>query len=400
MADQHPLFSVMIQNLSVSQLSQNIYTDPLYATAIYALLNGTTQQVIDDLIFVKGPIPFPYIRTLHTADEKSAWNKALLTLKQLNIIQGKGQELWLNETFQQSLIKGIASDARLPYDSLSRDITNDDSIQNWESLLHSMTENSRRIDKTVLSLLTCAGLLKGSQVTRSGFQFLVQPRSIQLWTVLAEWLRSSKAIVEDTCILLSIVRLSPGAEYRQFQKISLLSSVGLFRICGEKFEFCATHLIKSLLSCNDQAGSDLRIVVETNYHMYAYSPSPLSIAILSLFVSLKDRLPNMLRARLTQTSIRSAFRRGITADQLLTFLHTNSLHPLPPTLVDQIKLWEADLRRVRDRQGFLYSQFLQASDFDVAVQSAGAANVLYSNRSNRLLVVSEGGHEVISKLFK
>lgn len=79
------------------------------------------------------------------------------------------------------------------------------------------------------------------------------------------------------------------------------------------------------------------------------------------------RFPNVVVGVLTRESIRQALRGGITAEQIISYLtqhaHPQSLqgdapHPLPPTVVDQIRLWELERNRLVYSDGVLYSQFL------------------------------------------
>lgn len=76
---------------------------------------------------------------------------------------------------------------------------------------------------------------------------------------------------------------------------------------------------------------------------------------------------------LTRDSVRQALRSGITAEQMINFLRLHA-HPrmiaqappiLPPTVVDQIKLWENERDRFNFSDGVLYSQFLSQQDFQV-----------------------------------
>lgn len=70
---------------------------------------------------------------------------------------------------------------------------------------------------------------------------------------------------------------------------------------------------------------------------------------------------------LTRDSIRQALKGGITAEQMIGYLKQHA-HPqmfesesglaLPPTVVDQIKLWELERNRLVYSDGVLYSQFL------------------------------------------
>jgi len=79
------------------------------------------------------------------------------------------------------------------------------------------------------------------------------------------------------------------------------------------------------------------------------------------------RFPNLVVGVITRDSIRQALRGGITADQIIGYLkqhaHQQMLtaeakQPLPPTVVDQIKLWELERNRLTYHEGVLYSQFL------------------------------------------
>lgn len=109
------------------------------------------------------------------------------------------------------------------------------------------------------------------------------------------------------------------------------------------------------------------IIVETNYRVYAYTDSNLQVALLGLFTELMYRFPNVVVGILTRDSIRQALRGGITAEQIIGYLKQHihpqmlkgdSRNPLPPTVVDQIKLWELERNRLTYSDGVLYSQFL------------------------------------------
>jgi Transcription factor Tfb2 len=68
------------------------------------------------------------------------------------------------------------------------------------------------------------------------------------------------------------------------------------------------------------------IILETNYRLYAYTNSPLQIAILNLFVSLKSRFENLVQGIITRDSVRNALNNGISADQIIYFISSN-VHP-------------------------------------------------------------------------
>ncbi len=57
------------------------------------------------------------------------------------------------------------------------------------------------------------------------------------------------------------------------------------------------------------------IIIETNYRLYAYTDSPLQIAVLSLFTRFKARFPNMVSGRVTRKSVGNAISHGITSNR-------------------------------------------------------------------------------------
>ena len=127
------------------------------------------------------------------------------------------------------------------------------------------------------------------------------------------------------------------------------------------------------------------IIVETNYRLYAYTNSPLLISILSLFTQLQTRYPNLITGKITKTSVLSAISMGITSQQIIAYLTTHAhpillrQHPiLPPTVVDQIRLWQIEGERMTSWQGFLIKMDAGGAqeDYDKAVAYAEALGVL------------------------
>lgn len=150
------------------------------------------------------------------------------------------------------------------------------------------------------------------------------------------------------------------------------------------------------------------VVLETNYRVYAYTSNPLQIAVLNLFITLKSRFPNLVIGMITRESIKDALHNGITAEQIVTYLTTHA-HPemrkqvplLPPTVVDQIKLWELEKNRITDSQGYLYEDFRTMSDFNLVLNYAKQLNVvLWENAETRKFFVTLEGHVTIRDFIK
>jgi transcription initiation factor TFIIH subunit 4 len=99
---------------------------------------------------------------------------------------------------------------------------------------------------------------------------------------------------------------------------------------------------------------DLEIIVQTNCQVIAYSFSDLHIAMLQLFVDITMRFPNMVTGRISRDRIKDAYRMGMTADQIISFLSSHA-HPklagrnpiVPDNVCDQLLLWQAENSRLR-----------------------------------------------------
>lgn len=144
------------------------------------------------------------------------------------------------------------------------------------------------------------------------------------------------------------------------------------------------------------------VVVETNYRLYAYTQSSLQIAVLALFAKLTMRFPDMVAGRLTRTSIRQAINFGITADQIIAYLAAHAheqMHRsaaltnkpvLPPTVVDQIRLWQLENERMKTTGGFLFRDFDDRREFLETARFAEEIGVLvWSNEKNGMFFASK-----------
>lgn len=161
------------------------------------------------------------------------------------------------------------------------------------------------------------------------------------------------------------------------------------------------------------------IVIETNYRIYAYTNSPLQISILNLFTKLSTRYPNMVSGRLSKESIQRAIQRGITSQQIISYLTTHA-HPvmgtrstnpvaaaasqngvpsLPPTVVDQIRLWQIEGDRMKTTPGYLFREFRDQGEYDECVEYADTVGVLtWRNDAKRCFFVTR--HEQIAAFIK
>jgi transcription initiation factor TFIIH subunit 4 len=153
------------------------------------------------------------------------------------------------------------------------------------------------------------------------------------------------------------------------------------------------------------------VVVETNYRLYAYTQSTLQIAVLALFSKLNMRFPDMVAGRLTRASIRQAIQFGITADQIISYLAAHAheqMHRtaaltnkpiLPPTVVDQIRLWQLENERMKTTGGFLFKDFEDQKEYLAVAQFAEEVGVLvWRNDKTGMFFASR--HEQIRDLLR
>ena len=133
------------------------------------------------------------------------------------------------------------------------------------------------------------------------------------------------------------------------------------------------------------------IVLETNHRLYAYTSSPLQVAVLNLFVKLTGRQANFIAGKLTKDSVQKAISYGITSDQIISYLATNAHGQLqknktvlPPTVVDQIRLWQIEGDRMQATPGFLLKQFPSPQEYKETVEYAEALGVLVWRNDEKL----------------
>ncbi|OLN82355.1 RNA polymerase II transcription factor B subunit 2 [Colletotrichum chlorophyti] len=338
----------------------------------------------------------------------------------------------------------------------------------WEDILHYIvnTVNPGGADvggpkSSVKNLLVAGQLVRrqGSAVgiTQAGFTFLLQEANAQVWTLLLLWLEATDhaedpAGMESTdmlSFLFLLASLELGRAYdtnalteaRRNMLPSLLD-FGLIYIPSHKpQQYFPTRLATTLTSSSSalrSAGAGFSaalaaatgprpsngitpggseenkggsIIVETNYRVYAYGQTPLQIAVLSLFCKLKLRFADMVSGRLTRNSIRNAVERGITADQIISYLAAHAheqMHRLaavrmkpvlPPTVVDQIRLWQLETERMTTTSGFLFRDFDNPKEYEDIAGYAAEIGVLVW-RNDKLGMFFASKHEQIRDYLK
>ena len=264
------------------------------------------------------------------------------------------------------------------------------------------------------------------EITQDGFAFVLQDVNTQVWHILILYVESAEEIGMDSVEVLSFIfllsSLELGSSYEkqhltsnQLRTLTDLADFGIvYQKTPESSHFYPTRLATTLTSdsgavnnpiagaltgptgtSQNKAGSGF-IIVETNYRIYAYTSSPLQISLIALFTTLKYRFPNLVTGKVTRQSVRRAIEMGITADQIVSYLSTHA-HPqmrkhnaskstarmtgiqpsiLPPTVVDQIRLWQLERDRVKATPGFLFKDFVSLAEYEGPCRYAEEIGVL------------------------
>lgn len=300
---------------------------------------------------------------------------------------------------------------------------------------------------------------QSARITKDGFAFVLKDVNTQVWSLLFLYVESADVLGMDKIDVLSfiffIASLELGLAYStssltktQQQMLRDLLSLGIVYQRDESSKFfyptrLATTLTSSstttLSTTSHTLGSSLQtssalsdahntsphqtpgsgfIILETNYRMYAYTSSPLQIALLSIFTALRSRHSNLVTGKMTKLSVQRAIQQGITAEQIISYLASHA-HPqmrraaiaefvreqsrkaaalaavdpndpdsiavvdenekpqiIPRTITDQINLWHMERDRIRSSTGYLLKDFQSQLEYLEPCRYADETGVL------------------------
>lgn len=483
------------------QIQSRLYEAPATCLSIFRLLPPIAKFYIMSMVFYESPVALKDLDKWCKPWARKFQFESLKRLRALHLIEedSGGSHIRLHPTFRKNFRDCLTgSQAANAFGNLSTtidmhgvDIKFLDSFasQKWEGILHFMvgTELSTTPSNSVLSLLKLGGLMEGPgtsasklNITNTGFQFLLQDINAQIWTLLLQYLNLTQELNMDPVDVLNFIFILGSLELGKGYTVSSLSATQISMLADLKDygliyqrtdnseRFYPTRLATTLTSDSaalktpsmaiDQAlesttteteeqqniasnSNQGSIILETNFKIYAYTNSPLEIAILNLFVHLKTRFANMVCGQITRESIRNALFNGITADQIIKFLETHAhsqmkilakekldkkiefdtsnnintaggapqsqlvtnengttrvaqhkLENLPPTVVDQIKLWQLELDRIQTFEGYLFKDFANQQEFEALSNYASEVGVLiWSNKSKMKFFVTKEG---------
>lgn len=436
------------------QFLETLYNYPTICLAVYRELPELARHFVIRLLFVEQPVPQAVVASWVTQTHAKEQSKACEALSELSVWQEApipgGLPGWLlSQSFKKNLKVALLGGGRpwsmsssLEPDGKARDIAFLDAyaLERWECVLHYMVGSAQTegISADAVRILLHAGLMTRDAedgtavITRAGFQFLLLSTAKQVWLFLQHYLHTAEkrslSAAECLAFLYQLSFSTLGKDYStEGMSNNMLVFLQHLREFGLVYQrkrkagrFYPTRLALNITCVKDglaplETASPGYIIVETNYRVYAYTQTSLQVALLGLFTELIYRFPDVVVGVLTRESVRAALRGGISAQQIIRYLEQHS-HPqmlksetggirttsvLPPTVVDQIQLWESERNRFTYTEGIVYNQFLSQAEYAVLREYAARAGFLtWSSERARTLVLTRAAHDDVKRFWK
>lgn len=377
----------------------------IVSMAIYSELDSMSQLIIKRLLHLSEPFPFELMRkawhssSIPPSDWRPAQNASLLLLKKLNILQGMHGEVFLAPLFKTMFLDGLESFGSIKNNE-KISFNNDKSLLNWDLHLYSLinggieTQTSSTTATTISKIFKSLSFIDDSShsITNDGFAFLLKKKSQQLFIVIFKYFDSIMPILDKeegiyfiSLLILGITPTYPSPALSPF--LTFLEDVNLI-----SHHLTPTHLSLFLRPKYwEEVKIESSLIMETNHKLYFYTKDPLQIAIISSFTQITCKFPNMIGGQLTGSSVALAFKKGITANQLIEYLKSliGTATSMPMVIEDQIRVWEGMQRRLHGRnKAILYQNFANPSHFTTVKDEAHRiGSLLYSNPLKKVLII-------------
>ncbi|XP_061615985.1 general transcription factor IIH subunit 4 isoform X2 [Phyllopteryx taeniolatus] len=416
------------------EILDRLYNHPATCLAVYRELPSLAKNYVMRMLFLDQPLPQAAVALWVNKESKKDHDECVSVLAGLRLwhsqqLQGGLQGYILNPVFKDNLRIALLGGGRswadegssLGPDRHARDIESLDryAMERWEVILHFMVGSpSAAVSQDLAQLLTQAGLMKSEageapSITSAGFQFLLLDTASQLWYFTLQYLKTAQdysveGMSESLLTFLQHLR-EFGLVFQRKRKSRRYYPTRLAISLAAGVTSSSSSLSSSSnLGSTPGTGDAGFIVVETNYRIYAYTNSELQVSLVALFSEMLYRFPNVVVAQVTRDSVQQAIANGITAQQIIHFLRTRA-HPimlkqtpvLPPSITDQIRLWELERDRLQFTEGVLYNQFLSQADFEVLRDRAqGLDCLVWQDVAHRVMVVTPHGHSEVKRFWK
>ncbi|CAN0381675.1 unnamed protein product [Ascophyllum nodosum] len=371
------------------------------------------------LIFVEAFVDKSLLKSWVKKDYQRVHAASIRKLISLRIIlqSADGQEYQLNPPFRENLRRALCTANKAPWQgdvplTADRSPPTVSKIERqmhsqWQDVLYFLVgsdeEGRSAPPARVVKFMEESGLMKATRgggalrITDKGYEFMLKETHVQAWIVVHA-LINGYGRTQPGCrdeLLAFLFQLSycklgdayPLGALTMTQRDLAQDFVDLgllFKRKAKSTRFYPTSIAINLIFGSSVSGGGSRpqqqpqqpggvaangkrdddatvqIIVETNFQVVAYTRSKLHFAMLSLFLDLRTRLPNVIIGAITRESMRRALATGIKGRQVLDFLKCHA-HPVvrrrspvvPENIADQVLLWERERDRMIKEDGVL-----------------------------------------------
>ena len=455
--------SSFLDNLYGADMEQQASDQALSCKAVFQSLSSLSKNYVMRLLFLGGSNEFK-IRDLADwiqNDSMTIHREALRQIIKYQIIRPVASDLskstyQMNSYFCESLKYAISSSFNPLGDCIIYDYKELQSKPSklfiesachdrWNKVLHNLIapkeSTGSQADQACLSFFHKMKLMQtyknSLEITSLGYEYLLKSKANQVWLFVYEKLleydrnNDTQSAIEIISLLFKLAHCDYGGMYDikglSLQQQRLILEFGQLGIIytgvskNSKLQyFLPTRIsinmiygesISSDKSGNSSGGSSIdddaekagamQILCETNFQVVAYVTSRLHLEMLRLFMEVQVRLPDMTLCKITRSKALSAYRKHITASQIIEFLtlHShpclrNKQHLVPENVCDQLVLWENEGRRVKDDDVILFdfNQFdpQGLKNFDTIRRYSEEKNAcVWFNRDQRLIAIKE-----------
>eukprot|EP00188_Purpureofilum_apyrenoidigerum_P002885 Plantae.Rhodophyta-Purpureofilum_apyrenoidigerum.ctg294.p1 GENE.Plantae.Rhodophyta-Purpureofilum_apyrenoidigerum.ctg294~~Plantae.Rhodophyta-Purpureofilum_apyrenoidigerum.ctg294.p1 ORF type:complete len:470 (+),score=86.46 Plantae.Rhodophyta-Purpureofilum_apyrenoidigerum.ctg294:197-1606(+) len=447
---QGPLFEELLR---WGDKLQTLFESDHAVCCLLRALPAASRHLIFRLLYMpasrKQPISFELIQAFFTTREGyQLASGCLVELKVLErVSSGSDVGFCLNPAFAKNLRKVASSDVDPPFPSEgeamhekrpSLEELEAHSQRKWESILHFLVgvslDQSNAPSPPVVQALRRTNLVEKIsnelKITNRGFQFLLKDPYTQVWVLLIDLIsvqtkRSLQAMADIVLFLFKISFCVLGQGYpvsaltdTQFQMLDVLCELGLaYKRSKQASVFYPTKVGRRLIANTGSTGKadgksvsaslgSCEIIAETNFRVYAYTQSRLQVDLISMFVHMRIRLPNLAVGHITNDSVRAALQNGITAEQIIGYLNAHCSpkckdRRIPSNVSQMIRLWEAERERLQAKDAVLFDGFVDDEGYDKVEKYAYETGAkLWSSKKTRTIAIVADAAETVSKFVR
>lgn len=379
---------------------QHLYNSPVLATSIIKIFDDSTIRLIYDLLLTA-----PSIKSLQKNEEIK---NSLKTLLKISLIYKKGTNIFIDNIFRNAFLTGIELNNLNEYYEILEPIkcTVSKNTKFEEILKFLVTKNNVNHAPGVVNVLKFSNLIDNNyDITNKGFEFLLKPRYDQYWFLIIAALKfycvDEILQISNFMSIMELSNMLPIYKYKLKKDVNkkfydFLSYLGLIKLENDILTIYHNLFVKS-------DTKKLRfILLETNFKLYAYTSSVYEMSIIQLFSNIYLKMPNLIKASITEDSLSNAFSKGVTSQQIINFLKSYSLfEDIPVAIISQIIIWETKRKRIKIFPGYLYSNFLNLIDYQKVVKFCLSNDcIIEKDDEKRMIVIKPDYNEVVKKFVK